>query len=487
METHETGTPRLNELGSAQAATIVLGLVSALAWGGGDFGGGLLSRRTALFGVVLVSQLAGAVLAFVLAIARGESAPTQADLGWSVLAGVVGGIGITALYRGLAVGRMGVVAPVTGVIAALIPVTAGIVLEGLPPPLVLVGIAAAVVAVVLVSRVRDEGGGRSGIELALVGGVAIGAFSVCAAQISDGHAFGPLVVIRGAEAILIVAAVVVTRSAWRPAGRLIPAIAVVGVLDMIGNGAFILAVQAGALAVAAVLSSLYPVTTVVLATVFLARAGHADARGRDRPGHRRDRLHRGRVDLARDASGLAARLLARRSAPQRDLVDFGRIAQDDDLPEPLAKERRRGAIERGPHGCQLAAHDGHVDGPGRASGVPCDDRLGREVEDDRDRRHCRRVGPGDQRTSRRVLDTGRVNDGQAALAQSLRQRRVEHPEGSLRRGLVRLIARDDRPEAIRGQDLVGGEMACCEGRLAGPGCADQHDQAGIVDLDLGHP
>jgi drug/metabolite transporter (DMT)-like permease len=218
---------------------------------------------------VLVSQLAGAALALVLALVRGETAPTPADLGWSVLAGVVGGIGITALYRGLAVGRMGVVAPVTGVIAALIPVTAGIVLEGLPPPLVLAGIAAAVIAVVLVSRVRDEGSGPSGIELALVAGVAIGSFSVCAAQISDGHAFGPLVVIRGAEALLIIAAVVITRSAWRPAARLVPAIAGVGILDMIGNGAFILAVQAGALAVAAVLSSLYPVTTVVLATVFL--------------------------------------------------------------------------------------------------------------------------------------------------------------------------------------------------------------------------
>ncbi|HEY4190582.1 MAG TPA: EamA family transporter [Candidatus Limnocylindrales bacterium] len=218
---------------------------------------------------MLVSQLAGAALALALAIVRGETAPTQADLGWSVLAGVVGGIGITALYHGLAVGRMGVVAPVTGVIAALIPVTAGIVLEGLPQPLVLIGIVAAVIAVVLVSRVRDEGSGPSGIEMALVGGVAIGAFSVCAAQISDGHAFGPLVVIRAAEALLIVGAVVATRSAWRPAGRLVPAIAAVGVLDMIGNGAFILAVQAGALAVAAVLSSLYPVTTVVLATIVL--------------------------------------------------------------------------------------------------------------------------------------------------------------------------------------------------------------------------
>ena len=244
--------------------------MSALAWGGGDFGGGLLTRRTALFGVVLLSQLVGMALALALAIARGETAPTPADLGWSALAGVVGGVGITALYRGLAVGRMGIVAPVTGVIAALIPVTAGIVLEGLPPPLVLVGIVLAVLAVVLVSRVADdERSGPSGLGLALIAGVAIGLFSVFAAQLSDGHAFGPLVVIRGAEALLIVVAVIVTRSAWRPAGRLVPAIAAVGVLDMVGNGAFILAVQAGALAVAAVLSSLYPVTTVVLATIFL--------------------------------------------------------------------------------------------------------------------------------------------------------------------------------------------------------------------------
>jgi len=218
---------------------------------------------------VLLSQLAGMLLAIVLALARGESAPTTADLGWSVLAGVAGGIGITALYQGLAVGRMGIVAPVTGVIAALIPVTAGIVLEGVPAPLVLAGIALAVVAVVLVSRVSDEGGGPSGIGLALLAGVGIGLLSVFISQISDGHAFGPLVVIRASQALLIGGVIVLTRAAWRPARGLIPAIAGVGILDMAGNGAFILAVQSGALAVAAVLSSLYPVTTVVLAAVFL--------------------------------------------------------------------------------------------------------------------------------------------------------------------------------------------------------------------------
>jgi drug/metabolite transporter (DMT)-like permease len=208
-------------------------------------------------------------LALVLAIGRGESVPTPVDLGWSVLGGITGGVGIAALYRGLAVGRMGIVAPVTGVIAALIPVSAGIVLEGLPPSLVLVGIGLAIIAVILVSRVRDERSGPSGIGLALVAGLGIGSFSVFVAQISDGHAFGPLVVIRGAEAIFIAAAVLVSGSAWRPERRLVPAIAAVGILDMVGNGAFILAVQAGALAVAAVLSSLYPVTTVVLASIFL--------------------------------------------------------------------------------------------------------------------------------------------------------------------------------------------------------------------------
>jgi drug/metabolite transporter (DMT)-like permease len=222
-----------------------------------------------LFAVVLVSQVVGMALAAVLAIARGETAPSTADLGWSVLAGVSGAIGIAALYRGLAIGRMGIVAPVTGVMAALIPVVAGIVLEGLPRPLVLLGIGLAIAAVILVSRVRDDRPGPSGLELALLAGAGIGIFSVFVAQLGEGHAFGPLVVIRGTEAAVIAVTVLVARAAWRPAGPLVPAMAVVGLLDMAGNGAFILATQAGALAVAAVLSSLYPVTTVVLAALFL--------------------------------------------------------------------------------------------------------------------------------------------------------------------------------------------------------------------------
>lgn len=213
--------------------------------------------------------MVGAALALVLAVLRGETIPLPADVPLSIFGGVAGGIGIVALYRGLAIGRMGVVAPVTGVLAAAIPVAFGILMEGLPGPLVVVGIGLAIVAVVLVSRVNDGRAGPSGLGLALVAGVAIGAFGVAISQISEGHAFGPLTIIRVTQALLIVSAIVIGRQAWRADRRLLPAMAGVGVLDMAGNASFILAVQAGALSVAAVLSSLYPVTTVVLAMLVL--------------------------------------------------------------------------------------------------------------------------------------------------------------------------------------------------------------------------
>jgi uncharacterized membrane protein len=162
-----------------------------------------------VLGVVLVSQLVGTVLALILAVARGETMPLASDVPWSICGGLTGGVGIVALYRGLAVGRMGVVAPVTGVLAASIPVVFGVVLEGLPTPLVVVGIGLAIVAVVLVSRVDDGRAGPSGLGLALLAGVAIGAFGVTISQISEGHAFGPLTMIRAAEALLIGAVIVV--------------------------------------------------------------------------------------------------------------------------------------------------------------------------------------------------------------------------------------------------------------------------------------
>lgn len=243
--------------------------MAAATWGSGDFAGGMLVRRAPVLGVVLVSQLVGTALALILALIRGETMPLPADIPWSIAAGVSGGVGIVALYRGLAVGRMGVVAPVTGVLAATIPVGFGVLVDGLPTAPVVIGIGLAIVAVILVSRVDDGRAGPSGLGLALVAGFAIGGFGVAVSQISDGHAFGPLTMIRAAEALLIVGIVIVGRQAWRTERRLLPAMAGIGVLDMAGNAGFILSIQAGSLAVGAMLSSLYPVVTVVLAAVVL--------------------------------------------------------------------------------------------------------------------------------------------------------------------------------------------------------------------------
>lgn len=248
----------------------MLGLISAASWGAGDFGGGLLSRRAPLFGVVFGMQLVGMVAALAVGVARGEPIPHGSDVLWAGAAGVFGVVGITSLYRGLAVGRMGVVAPTTGVLAAVIPVVVGFAQEGVPSTEVVVGIGVALVAVVLVTRApgHDESA-ASGVEWGLLGGLGIGLFSVCIGQLSGDGAFGPLVLTRLVQAGILLLVILVGRRPWRMPWTAARWVLVIGLLDMAGNAAFILAAQAGDLAIAATVSSLYPVGTVILAVAIL--------------------------------------------------------------------------------------------------------------------------------------------------------------------------------------------------------------------------
>jgi drug/metabolite transporter (DMT)-like permease len=249
---------------------VLLGLTSAITWGAGDFGGGMLSRRAPLLGVVAATQLVGMAAALLLAVGTGEPVPQGADIGWAAATGIAGVIGMTSLYRGLAVGRMGVVAPTTGVLGAVIPVVVGFATEGLPTVPAIAGIITALVAVVLVTRAPGHGDGRpSGIRWALLAGLAIGAFNVCVGQLSSAGAFGPLVILRLIQAVILGVLIVAWRQPWRMERELLPRLVVIGLLDMAGNAAFILATQTGQLAIAAVLSSLYPVTTVLLAVTVL--------------------------------------------------------------------------------------------------------------------------------------------------------------------------------------------------------------------------
>ena len=264
-EQRPCGVASLDPFGTAS-----FGLASALAWGAGDYGGGLLSRRAPALGIVLVSQLVGMAIAAAIAVGKTEPWPGPSDVGWSIVSGIAGVVGISCLYRALAVGRMGTVAPVTAVLAAALPVLAGVLLEGMPSPIVLTGIGLAIVAVFLVSRVSAaEGPGRQGLGLALAAGTALGTFNITIAHLTEGLVFGPLTIVRGVEALFVVVIIAVTGTSWRLSDRVLPLVLLIGVLDMSGNAFFILARQAGQLATAAALSSLYPVTTVILAAAFL--------------------------------------------------------------------------------------------------------------------------------------------------------------------------------------------------------------------------
>jgi drug/metabolite transporter (DMT)-like permease len=244
---------------------VLFGLASAIAWGAGDFGGGMASRRGPVVGVSLVVQALGGVIAVGLALVAAEPVPDPAALAISVAAGLAVVVGILCLYHGLAVGRMGIVAPVTAVIAATMPVVFGMVRSGLPSAPVLAGIGLALVAVVLVSRVPASGDGRSGIEFGVVGGIGIGLFNILIGDLPDGLVFGPLVVIKASAVIGVAVFAVVSRRAWRLPRAALPIALAAGLFDMAGNILYVLATQAGRLDVAATLSSLYPVTTILLA------------------------------------------------------------------------------------------------------------------------------------------------------------------------------------------------------------------------------
>jgi drug/metabolite transporter (DMT)-like permease len=248
------------------------GLSAAAFWGAGDFGGGISARRLPVFLAVLGAQVVGLVGAILAAVVLHESVPTPSDAAWAAAGAILGSLGLAGLYRALADGRMGIVAPITGVLTAAIPVAVGIAIAGLPTPVRLAGFALAVVAIILVSSADDGTTGRGGILLAIGAGVSFGLYSTCVGQIESG-VFAPIAVARATSSALVLAIVVLGRTPLRASFRgrpgLIGLVALVGVLDLAGNAAFLMSAQAGGLAFAAVLGSLYPVSTVILAAAIL--------------------------------------------------------------------------------------------------------------------------------------------------------------------------------------------------------------------------
>lgn len=232
--------------------------------------------------VVFASQLISAAIAVGLALVRGEPFPPAGDLALAVGAGVATSLALVAFYHGLATARVGVVAPVAAVLGAGIPVLAGAALIGPPGALQLAGMALGLLAVGLVSRTPDAGGaGRpSGLAIALLAGVGFGTFFVLLGLLEGEAVFWPLAVARLVAAGSIALAGRATGAFPVPPRSILPLATLIGILDMAGMAGFLLATQIGRLDEAAVLSSMYPIVTIVLAAlVFRERIGRIQAIG----------------------------------------------------------------------------------------------------------------------------------------------------------------------------------------------------------------
>ncbi|MBV8528297.1 MAG: DMT family transporter [Candidatus Dormibacteraeota bacterium] len=255
--------------------SIGISLAAALVYGAGDFLGGLASRRTALLTALLLSQGIGlAGIALIAALIGGDASGTDLLLG--AAAGLAGGAGVAMLYRGLATGAMSLVAPITGVVAVVVPVAYGVARGERPAALQFAGIGLAIVAVTLLSA---SGAGRprlarSTLLLALGSGVAFGTFYIAFARTSAAANLWPLLSARGASVAVLMLLALILRRPLR-LGATPPAIVIgAGVCDVTANARYLIAVHGGLISIVAVIVSLYPVATVMCSVLFLGERLH---------------------------------------------------------------------------------------------------------------------------------------------------------------------------------------------------------------------
>lgn len=256
----------------------MLALTAAVAWGGADYMGGVTGRRAPPVSVAFASQLVGLVALVVLAPLA--PAPLRlADVAWGAGAGLGTAVGVALLFHGLAVGQMSVVAPVTAVGGASIPVLFGLVTGERPPAAALAGVVVALAAVALLCLFPGDdaggtdgeprpGGRRAGLLMGLVSGAGFGAYFVFLGRAGHDAGLWPLLGSRATSVIVLATVVLLTGRSLLPVGTGRD-VSVIGALDVVANVSYLLATRRGLLSIVALLASLYPASTVVLARVLL--------------------------------------------------------------------------------------------------------------------------------------------------------------------------------------------------------------------------
>ncbi len=247
----------------------LLALASACTFGVADFLGGLATRKGAVVMITLITNVSGGALAVVLVFVLGGRWDA-ASLGWGAAGGLAGVVGLVLLYEGLSVGPARLVSPLSAVVAAVVPVVAGLALGDRPDRAAIAGLAIAPVAVWLVAGGDFSGPdvSRRPLLLGVGAGAGFGVFFVLLAQTPDDAGATPLFAARVASVSVLLIAAAATRPAV-PEVSTIGVAAAAGTLDMSANGLFLWSTIDGELSIVGALVSLFPATTVLLAVVFL--------------------------------------------------------------------------------------------------------------------------------------------------------------------------------------------------------------------------
>jgi drug/metabolite transporter (DMT)-like permease len=254
---------------------ILFGFLSALSWGAGDFAGGLASRKLGAYRAVLYADFFGLFLILLTLLIFPEAVPSVLALFYAVIGGALGSVGLLILYYSMTKGQMSIAAPVSALFAAVLPVVVGAITEGLPNGLQVIGFGIALMAVWMISSGNQTERFRLehlvDLRLPILAGVGFGSYFIfvhMATQQTDAVLW-TMVASRLAGTLLVFVGVVmrheplgVPRNAWK-------VVLFNATLDVGGNFFYILASRAGRLDIAAVLSSLYPGSTVLLAWIML--------------------------------------------------------------------------------------------------------------------------------------------------------------------------------------------------------------------------
>ena len=254
---------------NASAMAVVLALISAVVYGTSDYCGGRATRSAPLLAVVLVTQVTSASLSVIVIAVSGDPFPGASDVAWSVGGGLMSMTAVASFYFALANGAMTVVAPITAVVSAVVPVAVGIATGERPAPVALIGVVVALVAVALISgatRRAERVTPRRIVGLAVIAGAGFGLLFVFLDRTSEASGFWPLLIGQLTTLPIIVVAVIIARVGVRTVGRAGLLAAAAGALAVAANVSYLVATREGLLSLVAVITSMYPASTVVLAT-----------------------------------------------------------------------------------------------------------------------------------------------------------------------------------------------------------------------------